>query len=351
MKKIGIVTIIGNNNYGNRLQNYAVQEVLKEINCKPITLKNDYYTNQSDKYYLRLLKHMFERKYSKDKKRKECFEKFNNYIDFSKGKITAKGDKENCDYYVVGSDQVWNPFQGRMKEVDLLSMIDQNKRIAFSASFSVNDIPDDKKEFLSNELRKFKAISVREGQGKKIIDDLNIDKNVEVLLDPTFLLDKEKWHKVSKKPDCEVPKKYILNYFLGELSENRKKEIERIAELNNCKIINILDKNDKFYSTGPSEFLYLEENAFLICTDSFHSSVFAIIFDKPFIIFDRQQKNVEKMNSRIDTLIDKLELKNRKYNEKEITKENLEHNYINAYEIIGQEKKKSINFLKSALNI
>ena len=64
--------------------------------------------------------------------------------------------------------------------------------------------------------------------------------------------------------------KYILNYFLGELSEQRKNEIERIAKENDCEIINILDKNGPYYETGPSEFLYLEQNAFLICTDSFH---------------------------------------------------------------------------------
>ena len=90
-------------------------------------------------------------------------------------------------------------------------------------------------------------------------------------------------------------------------------EIRRVAKENNCEVINILDKDSVFYECGPSEFLYLEKHAFLICTDSFHSSVFAILYNRPFIVFDREEENVGNMNSRLETLISKLELKNRKY--------------------------------------
>lgn len=100
---------------------------------------------------------------------------------------------------------------------------------------------------------------------------------------------------------------------------------------------------------GPSEFLYLERNAFLICTDSFHSSVFGVIFDKPFIIFDRKDYHVS-MNSRMDTLIDKLKLEHRRYLG-QITKDNIQHNYSNAYRILNEEKEKAYEFLKKALDI
>ena len=169
-----------------------------------------------------------------------------------------------------------------------------------------------------------------------------------------MLLTSEEWDKVSKRPEQIYlfnGRKYILNYFLGNLSEQRKTEIERIAKENDCEIINILDEKDPFFVSGPSEFLYLEKNAFLICTDSFHSSVFAILYNRPFVIFDREQEGVEKMNSRIDTLISKFNLKNRKYNGSKITKENLEHDYTEAYKILEEERKKSDAFLKKALDI
>ena len=104
------------------------------------------------------------------------------------------------------------------------------------------------------------------------------------------------------------------------------------------------------YTYGPAEFLYLEEKAELICTDSFHSSVFAFMFNKPFIIFERKSGKVN-MSSRIDTLLSTFHLINRRYNGISITKENLEHDYTEAYKILEKERKKSEDFLKKALDI
>lgn len=213
--------------------------------------------------------------------------------------------------------------------------------------FGVNKLPDNEKNFAEQRLKDFKAISVREDAGKKIVEELTGRKDVEVLVDPTMLLTVEEWDKVSKKPKQLKTDKYILNYFLGELSKNRKEEIERIARENNCEIINILDKKSPFYQTGPSEFLYLEKNAFLICTDSFHSCVFSIIYDRPFIVFEREDKNVS-MNSRIETLLSKFKLENRKYNGK-ITQNLLNHDYKEAYKILEKEKVKANTFLENAL--
>ena len=143
-------------------------------------------------------------------------------------------------------------------------------------------------------------------------------------------------------------KKYILNYFLGNLSEKRKKEISRIAKENNCKIINILDKNDNFYSCGPSEFLYLEKNAFLICTDSFHSTVFSILFNRPFIVFDREDSEV-KMSSRLETLLNKFGLKNQWF-DKKIKNEQLDCDYSQVPQILKEERLKAKKFINEALN-
>ena len=248
---------------------------------------------------------------------------------------------------LYGSDQVWNPEFRRLSEIDLLKFAEPEQRIAFSASFGINEIPKESKEKTKRELEKFKAISVREDRGKEIIEELTDRKDVQVLVDPTMLLTAEEWDKVAKKPEQLETDKYILNYFLGNLSEKRRKEIERIAKDNNCKIINLLDKNGPFYQTGPSEFLYLEKNAFLICTDSFHSCVFAILYNRPFVVFDREDSN-KKMNSRLDTLLKKFELENRWYKDK-IEEEQLQVNYEETYKILEQERKKAKEFLKKAI--
>lgn len=349
--KIGIVTINDNDNYGNRLQNYATQVILKKMNNDIITIKNNSYSNTKSLYLLRILKNIKRAStYSKNINRKKSFKTFNKNIEFSEKKITAYSNLKEYDYVIAGSDQVWNPTFGRLREVDLLTIVPGNKRIAFSASFGVNDIPDKIKPRVANELKKFKAISVREDRGKEIVEELTGRKDVEVLVDPTMLLTTEEWDKVSKKPKMLKTDKYILNYFLGELSEERKKEIQRVAQENNCEIINILDNNSPFYECGPSEFIYLEKHAFLICTDSFHSSVFAILYNRPFIVFDREQKNVANMNSRLETLLNKFKLENRKYKDK-ITKENLNHDYTEAYKILEKERIKSDKFLRKALDI
>lgn len=354
MKKIGIVTIVDNNNYGNRLQNYAVSSILKKMKFDVTTIKNVTSYNNRDKYVLRKIKNIGSNSfnsYSENKNRKISFECFNQTINFSSKRITVYS-KYCYDYLLVGSDQVWNPHFGRLRDVDLLDVKcnKETKKISFSASFGVNELPNhlDRQKLLKC-FNDFEAISVREDAGKEILKDLGYKGEVSVLVDPTMLLTASEWDEVSKKPEMLKTEKYILNYFLGDLSKERMNEIQRVAKENDCEVINILDKNSPFYECGPSEFLYLEKHAFLICTDSFHSSVFAVLYNRPFIVFDREQENVVNMNSRLDTLISKLKLENRKYNGKCITFENMNHNYTEAYKQLEIERKKSINFLKNAL--
>ena len=347
MRKIGIITINDNNNYGNRLQNYALQFFLENNNIKCSTIV--YRTKQ--KRIKEIIKIIINYKNQRNKeKRFKHFVSFNNNINIEYIKKTNELTYNNKDYYIVGSDQVWNPLFDRLTDYELLSCVNPKKRISYAASFGINELPEEVKDNAAKELKKFKAISVREDRGKEIVEELTGRKDVEVLVDPTMLLTSEEWDKVSKKPTMLKTDKYILNYFLGELSEERKNEIERIAKENNCEIINILDKNSPYYECGPSEFLYLEKNAFLICTDSFHSSVFAILYNRPFIIFDREQKNLVNMNSRLETLIKKFKLKDRKF-EGKITEKNLNHDYTEAYKILEEERKKSDKFLKKALGI
>lgn len=353
--KVGIVTI-NNSNYGNRLQNYAIQEILKKYNVDPITIKNIGLMNKKKnnfEYILRNIKHLYQRNDFIDKKeREQYFVEFNKNIKFSKKTFNWFNLRwlNEFDYFITGSDQVWNP-KFRLSKVDLLSFANPNKRIAFSASIAIDSMPNEYIEYFKKETVNFKAISVREESGKKIVEDITKRDDIELLVDPTMLLTSEEWDKVAKKPKQLKSEKYILNYFLGELSEKRKREIQRIADGNNCKIINILDKNDPFYETGPSEFLYLEKNAFLVCTDSFHSSVFSILYNRPFIVFEREDEQHINMNSRLKTLITKFQLKGREFNKSYITNENLNHDYTDAYKILEIERSKSFNFLKNALKI
>ena len=355
--KIGIITINDNNNYGNRLQNYAVQETIRKMGkYDVITLKNSpRFNNRCGiiNFFKKIIAHLYSniRKWIKDNKnRRKCFKDFNKKIRFSKRikTIYSKLDNE-YDFIVAGSDQIWKPTYGRMSQMDLLAFATPYKRLSFSASFGVESLSASEKILAKKELEKFNAISVREEAGKKIVDDLDIGKKVEVLIDPTMMLDSCEWEKVMKKPAKLESKRYVLTYFLGNMSEEKENEIKRFAKKHDCDIINLLNKDDIFYETGPSEFLYLEKNAFLICTDSFHSCVFSILFDRPFVVFEREG-NIVNMNSRIDTLLSKFELESKRYNGS-ISDEYLSCDYIHVKEILKKEKEKTECFLRRALNI
>ena len=353
MKKIAIFTLTNENNFGNRLQNYAVQEILKKNNIKVETVSNQlniYGRNYIIKKIKDIIKKFlfFVPKYV----RTNNFIKFNKkYVKFSKYHIDKnhipKELSHKYDYYITGSDQVWNPnFSGR-SDIDFLTFVPKEKRNAFSASFGISEIPEEHKERYKKNLSQMNLISVRENRAKEIIEELTGRTDVEVLLDPTMLLIPEEWDKVSKKPKKLKTNKYILNYYLGELTEDRKKIITDIAKKNNCKIINLMDKSEPLYVSGPSEFLYLVKNAFLVCTDSFHGAVFSIIYNTPFVIFERKDSNV-KMNSRLDTLLSKFNLEYRKFNGN-IEKEVFDCNYQKIDNILTEERKKSQEFIKKVL--
>lgn len=348
---IGIITIYDMNNIGNRLQNYATYYILSHYG-KTINIKNNLYRKVTIMHKMKkIIKKLL---HSKDSQKATNFAKFEKNICDTKAYLdeNTKIDKEisSIKTFIVGSDQVWNPKFGRLSEADLLTFVNNGQKISFSASFGISELPEDKKEFTRRNLEKFKAISVREDAGKDIVEDLTGRKDIEILVDPTMLLSANEWDRVSKKPKkLKKEQKYILNYFLGEYLPEWKNQIEKIAKENNCEIINLLSKDDSFYISGPSEYLYLEKNAFLVCTDSFHSSVFSIIFDTPFIVFDRSQKGIEPMNSRIDTLLKRFNLENRRFNGK-IHNDILYCDYSKAKKILEKEKQKSFNFLKRALD-
>ena len=197
-------------------------------------------------------------------------------------------------------------------------------------------------------LKDYKSISVREGTAKRIIEDLTNRKDVEVLIDPTMLLTVDDWDKVSQRPQINYQPKYILTYFLGD-SREWKDMIKSFAKKCSCEVIDIYDKASIFYTCGPQHFLYLEKDAFLICTDSFHSAVFAFLFNRPFIIFDRKNSKMT-MNSRMETFLSKFGLQQRRYVVNQNLDKYLSWDYSEGYIKLEQERKLARQFLLHALS-
>lgn len=342
--KAAIVTITCGNNYGNRLQNYALQNKIESYGIEVQTLNND--NARSLKGRIKgSIKFLLKPNIGKKLK----FRKFNKeHIKFSKYTITNELDKidpkiqNEYDYFVCGSDQIWNPSFRNNAEANFLQFAPKEKRIAYAPSFGVNEMPETREDEYRKYLEGFENISVREIEGANIIKKLT-GKEAEVLVDPTLLLEKKEWDKIIKEENIDK-ENYIFEYFLG--NNCYEEEIKKFANNEGYETIDI---NEIQNSIGPSEFLGLINKAKIVCTDSFHGCVFSMILNKPFIVFERKDKNVS-MNSRINTLLKKFNLENRRY-DGTINKDFINCDYTEAYEILKDERKKADEYLKRALNI
>lgn len=387
MKKVGIITLNGNFNYGNRLQNYALQQIIKNNGYMPETIinvtrvnnevKNECKSNVElfisgdltmkiniivnkiiyDFNKINIIKKNIEKKSYKIKcKREEIFKEFSKkFINETKFSISANNIPvelvNKYNYFIAGSDQVWNPNDPIVSEINFLTFAPKNKRLSYAPSFGVSSIDKSNKRRYAEMISGIEKLSVREEEGAKLIKELT-GRDAQVVIDPTMLIDKKEWISISKVDKNKPKKKYLLTYFLGEKSDKTKKKIKYIAKTNKLEVVNLASLNDKkYYLAGPCEFIDYVNDASLFLTDSFHGCVFSLMLQTPFIVFYRESQNHNNiMNSRIDTFIKKFKLESRKF--ENINKVDLfNYDYEEAYEILEIEKVKSLNYLKNALNI
>lgn len=371
MKKIGIVTLNGYENYGNRLQNYALQEVLRSFNydvktviiqkCiqqeKNRNLNRIKYIGMKDLLRALKLRTINRTIYKSQKIRLGIFKEFSsNYLNEVKYTISGKEQlnnsyefSNNYEYFVVGSDQVWNPNFIENENTYFLRFTKKNKRIAYAASFGIAELPEKHREHYKNLLKGMEQISVREKAGAEITKALT-DLDVPVHVDPTLLLSKEQWLKLAVRAKNKPQNRYLLTYFLGGIPKKYIKQIQFLAKINNLAIINLGDIREKdTYRTGPSQFLDYIYDCSIFCTDSFHGAVFSILFERPFIVYPREGS--VSMYSRINTLLDKFDLNNRKVENIEVDEDVLNIDCSNVAAIIEKEKNKALNYLKKVLSI
>lgn len=347
--KVGIVTITLGINYGNRLQNFALQETLKKLGIESDTFYNEYQEKNIIKQIKRKIILKDKEKIFKEKLKK--FKNFNDkYINF-KGKIksfyVSKNINKKYDYFICGSDQIWNPLYKGNTGTNFLTFAKKEKRIAYAPSFGISYIPDKRKNEYKKYLQDIKYLSCREYDGINLIKEIS-NKEATIVLDPTMLLSVEEWNKIAKKCSYIPKNKYIVTYFLGNEVDEYKEYINNIAQKKGLEIFDIMDmSNMEKFSTDPQEFIYLIKNSELICTDSFHGTVFSILYQKPFINFNRISK-MENMNSRINSLYKLLNIENRYYNEIDENKI-FDMDFKNILKNLNNEKIKSINYLRKAL--
>lgn len=249
-------------------------------------------------------------------------------------------------YFVCGSDQIWNPYYPQNSMIDFLRFAPATKRVAYAPSFGVSHIPENKVELYKKWLSEIPNLSVREEQGAAIIKKLT-GREVTVLADPTLMLNKDEWLAIAKKPSIYIEQKYILTYFLGNQTKEYRKAICEIAEIFSCRVINLLDIREfESYTVDPAEFIYLINRAKLVCTDSFHGAVFAIIMRTNFIVFDRVEDG-HSMHSRLETLLKKFGMENRHFKNMKNYEEVINTDFHNTENIISAEQNKAWKYLET----
>ena len=360
MKKIGTITFHAPYNYGSALQATALQTFL-ENNGYEVDILNFYDKLDMRQYKLFRTHYYFcppiiyqdLRAYNNNKGRKKSFEDFQNkFMHFTKRQFNnneeLKEIANDYDAFICGSDQIWNVACTKgVKKPYYLDFAKDSRAFTMSYAPSIAHTSIDEKyhkEF-AEVVNNIDVISVREKTGQKIIKDIT-GRDAKVVLDPTLLLNGIDYeHFISKDIQTE---NFVYVYCL-EYNKDVYDYAYQLAQKKELKLI-YYRKTDipKFknasnsFNTGPSEFLYYIKNAKYIVTNSFHATVFSILFKKQFITFA-----TKRSSSRMVDFLTTLQLDSRL----SVSNPDMDTliDYKKVQDLLDQLKQDSIDFLLGTL--
>lgn len=335
MAKIGILTSTPsfNDNYGAVLQAYALQQCLRQCGHEPCDLvyrgSNETVPSSKKASPLARFKGIFLSSGTfshslgviKSKRgraeRERVFKRFQrehlslsaDVYDYS----GLQGIVDEYDAFICGSDQVWNPrVHGGVNDPGyfLQFACGKARTVAYAPSFGVSSLPDACRENLGIYVGRIDHVSVREDSGAALLADAGV--SAPVVVDPTMLLSSDDYDEIAVRPDW-LPERYLAVYKFGERGEYDRR-IKETARRLGLPVVNIPAAVDPIFRTrwgiGPSEFLAIVRDAELVCTDSFHATVFSILYRTSCIVFPRDVPGSKKsMNSRMEGLLDRLGMK------------------------------------------
>ena len=385
-KKVAIVSCYFQHNYGSMLQAYATQMAWDKLGYENETINisgfNYEIKKSKIKYFIKasltsdillskmgMAKNVIIKKFSKNEYASLSKIRSEKFDDFSKNKFRLscpysskeKLCKKKYSAVLVGSDQLWLPANIAADYYTLNFVPETVNSIAYATSFGQSSLPKDSIEKAKVFLSKIKHIGVREESGQKLIKDI-VGRDVPVVCDPTILFTGEEWLEIQQEEPI-INEPYIFCYFLGNNPPHRD-FAKKLRETTGYKIValthldefvksdeNYADENP--YDIDPADFLNLIRNASYVCTDSFHCSVFSILYNKEFFTFRRYMRNTEQStNSRLDTLFNMAGIDGRIMDGDENI-ENVLENHIDfekVYKNLENVRKLSFEYLIKALN-
>lgn len=299
--------------------------------------------------------------YSGLKSRYEKFKQMRkNYLMLSKRCTTEKEVYKLADAYdvlICGSDQIWNTEARDYSDAYFMVGLEK-KKISYAASFGSHIESVDKKKIRKN-ISDFSYISVREKAGREFLKELLPDKKIELVCDPTLLLDKSAYRKLIGEE--YVNGKYILLYTIN-YSDEILYAVQKISKEMQIPVYTPFTGYSCFkcrkygikvlYDVGPAEFLGLVENATYTCSNSFHGIAFSIIFQKQFCRpVSVNEDGTLATDDRIDNLLNQLGLNERtvRYNDANSELMQKKIDYVLVREKLETIRDNGICYLKTVL--
>ncbi|HOQ75611.1 MAG TPA: polysaccharide pyruvyl transferase family protein [Thermoclostridium sp.] len=370
---VGLITFHYAHHYGAQLQAYALQKAVEKLGfpceiidyVRPDTIEGSslFKKGASPGAILSNIHTLF--RLPSFRRRHQRFNSFVNENMKLGGKRYMSIDDLLADppvynSYLCGSDQIWNPMIFRPAGLDpafFMPFAGEKKRIAYAPSFGLSDIPEPYATSLREYLSGFSALSAREQSGSEIIRKLT-GREAEVVLDPTMLLDESDWLQVCSNEMRDTP--CILCYFISDPTPFSD-SIQWISSKLKLPVVMLCGSRKsipgaaaRVYDAGPREFLGLIRNSAFVCTNSFHGTVFSILFRKGFCCFENSVKAKRQPDgSRLFSLLARLGLTDRLIasSQCQSMSERFEPaiDYHSVMEKLGQERQKSLDYLRKAL--
>ena len=370
-KNIAIVTWLGNGNYGTSLQSFALHKKLQVLGYNVCFLK---YV-QSSFNYKNFIKFVLSKiRIDSDNWKSLIFRplvsakqaKLSRFISENYNihkPINTKRELQKLlaetDVFVTGSDQIWNT-KYHFDPFFFLEFAGNSKRIAYASSIGLQDFPEEHKAKLKTLLASFSHIGLRETTAVNAVSNLLKRDDVIQVLDPTFLLDSQEWTYVSASAmiECEVPKKFIFCYLIGN-NEEYKEQLKKVMKYTGIKDVVIIPAAENmdfcvegalvYHDAGPLEFIKLIKESLFVCTDSFHATALSLNFNKNFVEFMRfKDADNASQNSRIYDVLSHYDLMDRIYSDKTTEwSRNIDFTYSNKQ--LEEDRKKSLDYLVNAI--
>lgn len=384
MKPIGLVTCYFHHNYGSMLQAYATEMIMQQMGLpfQTIACKAPINYMQENKilyiikklliadWRMRLGKMKIERAKKENpmfaknwEVRNKAFdlfaETFFHVSPYCKNREELTKMADNYSAFLVGSDQLWRTDSVEHGYYTLEWVPDHIRKIAYSTSIGVKEVPWFQVEKNKRFMNRFDHIALREQSACDLVYKLT-GRKVPVVLDPTLLFTGEQWMEIQQQEPL-TEGKYIFCYLLGD-NPSQREFIKRVKEKTRYKIVALQQLDDYIPSdegfadeapyVGPREFLNYIRNAEYVFTDSFHCSVFSILYKKNFFTFSRFAEGAKQStNTRIDNLLHITGLEDRRMTKDKTVDGVINYNgsfdgvdaRLNAY------RKSSMEYLHNAL--